>query len=366
VQSAREEWVLGGAIPPRCLAGEKAPLNFAGFPAQRLRGMPADDMLSRGVGMSLAFGCMAAYLWGALAARSASQTFWNYMETNELQARVAQVDGFQGPVQAVFTSDFSGADNLNWPTRHQRWWGLVQDDLIGTSVPIGHALNDDPSGILKVRMYLFIAVNVVYGLTAAQVAQTCYSSPSPLIFIELLTFGMTTFANGTLITSLYAMYWDDAHQLAYINHVPGWAYFWVNLVMVLRLAASVCVLFTLVFKSAICLVPTTLLTLASFFILIYTLSTIALPLLGYTVVFCWSFVDRMVERGPGLRMGLAPFDVGPSMALDAPFQAIVYVGITSTLVSFIAMYLLRDQVVAVALETRRQHQLQSMQNSAMV
>ena len=85
-----------------------------------------------------------------------------------------------------------------------------------------------------------------------------------------------------------------------------------------------------------------------------------------TVVFCWSFVDRMVERGPGLRMGLAPFDVGPSMALDAPFQAIVYVGITSTLVSFIAMYLLRDEVVAVALETRRQHQLQNMQNSAMV
>ena len=328
------------------LGGREASLNFAGSPAQRLRGMPADDMLSRGVGMSLAFGCMAAYLWGALAARSASQTFWDYMETNELQARVAQVDGFQGPVQAVFTSDFSGADNLNWPTRHQRWWGLVQDDLIGTSVPIGHALNDDPSGILKVRMYLFIAVNVVYGLTAAQVAQTCYSSPSPLIFIELLTFGMTTFANGTLITSLYAMYWDDAHQLACacstsdftqpryarwqrqlcgqpatsmpprlppprlpppacaaacyprcvspaheearwprpvcadINHVPGWAYFWVNLVMVLRLAASVCVLFTLVFKSAICLVPTTLLTLASFFVLLYTVFTLALPLLG--------------------------------------------------------------------------------------
>ena len=106
--------------------------------------------------------CAAVFVNGACAANEAAHVFWTYVESNDLQVRVAKVDGFKGPVNAIFSAGFD-ASTLEPPTKQQRYWGLVQDSLIDTTVDVGKEHSSDPSGILRGRDYLFITANAFFG-----------------------------------------------------------------------------------------------------------------------------------------------------------------------------------------------------------
>lgn len=290
----------------------------------------------KSVSLVLGVFCIGLYVNGAIAATNAANEFWSYLKGNEdLVARVTRVDGFDGPVNAIFKYDATSLSGtsldlvLPTPTKHQRWWGLVQDDLIDTSVPIGKSNADDSSGILRARWWIFVMTNFGVGMNLLTlVIKTCTGSAAD---VTVQTFGIAlqTFFAGILMTSLYGIYWDPNLNIAYINYVPGWAYFWTYLVVFLNFCLVGCGLSTmLALNSCKACVPifglaSMFLTLILVIITFYILFTISFPIFGYTLFFCWTFVDKVHSQIVEMK---APFNLEPSLALQEPFDLIAYGG----------------------------------------
>ena len=252
------------------------------------------------IALAITVFCAGVFVNGARAANEAAHVFWTYLESNDLQVRVAKVDGFEGPVNAIFSAGFD-ASTLEPPTKQQRWWGLVQDSLIDTTVDVGKERISDPSGILRGRFYLFITANAFFGLgVVAMLLQIMLASPSN-IAQSALTLSVQTFLNGVLITSIYGFYWDSTLQIAYIQYVPGWAYFWTFLYFALDIIRAFFGICGFILAKATgdfqCFIlcargPILVVTISMVLLSIYTLFTVAIPLMGYTWSFCWVSLQR--------------------------------------------------------------------------
>ena len=270
--------------------------------------LPADQSSTRAdmkemeqvIALVITVFCAALFVNGACAANEAAHVFWTYVESNDLQVRVAKVDGFEGPVNAIFSAGFD-ASTLEPPTKQQRYWGLVQDSLIDTTVDVGKEHSSDPSGILRGRDYLFIMASAVFGLgVVAMLSNIMFASPSK-IAQSALNLSVQTFLNGVLITSIYGFYWDSTLQIAYIQYVPGWAYFWTFLCFALEILLAFCGISGMILAkatgSAKCFLlcfrgPVLVVAIGFFLVSFYTLFTVAIPLVGYTWSFCWVSLQR--------------------------------------------------------------------------
>mmetsp|Transcript_4225 Transcript_4225/g.7054 ORF Transcript_4225/g.7054 Transcript_4225/m.7054 type:complete len:342 (+) Transcript_4225:114-1139(+) len=287
--------------------------------------------------------CIAAYVFAALAAQATSATFWQYLATNTLHTRVAKAEGFGGPINALLTDDFLVAKwrSLPDPTETQRWWGLVQEEFFDVSVEVGRDIGEDASGIRKTRTFMFVCSNIVFGVTSANALIGITFGPAFTVLTQLLSLSIATFINGAVIVSLFGMSWDEQLRIAYINYVPGWAYFWVNLVLILQVLLNLTWLLALYQPYArTCTMPIAILIGV---VGLYILFTVAIPITGYAFSFCWSFIDRVAS--PTVSVS-APFDLNVGVALSAPFKAILYVGLSSSVLSVVPFFTHMNELLA--------------------
>jgi len=289
---------------------------------------PLDDAQEKTLSAVLAVACLGAYGYAAWTASLASYPFWDYIKTGSLSAHVANVEGFKGAVNVLLVDGTAGAQ-LSLPTSNQRWWGLVQDSLLGVSVPIGESMDQDESGIWMSHKLLFSLTNIMVTVGAIQLFMSLKSSPGFMALSAVNKFSLNIFLNGPLISSLYAMYYDQQAGLIYINYVPGWAFFWLNsallflaVMTIAGLSIRACGQWAA--KPCGCL---TMLSLISMGIAgIYSLFTVVIPVFfGYLPTFCWQFVDMAADQGLYAVTGAGHVELSATTNLASAFSLCVYV-----------------------------------------
>ena len=270
--------------------------------------LPADQSSTRAdmkemeqvIALVITVFCAALFVNGACAANEAAHVFWTYVESNDLQVRVAKVDGFEGPVNAIFSAGFD-ASTLEPPTKQQRWWGPRSGFVDRHHRRRWQGAQQRPLGHPPWTRLSLHHGQCVLGLgVVAMLSNIMFASPSK-IAQSALNLSVQTFLNGVLITSIYGFYWDSTLQIAYIQYVPGWAYFWTFLCFALEILLAFCGISGMILAkatgSAKCFLlcfrgPVLVVAIGFFLVSFYTLFTVAIPLVGYTWSFCWVSLQR--------------------------------------------------------------------------
>ncbi|KOO22338.1 hypothetical protein Ctob_000733 [Chrysochromulina tobinii] len=312
-QRAKEHWTE--ALNPSELPWPTALSGAAGLMLP-LRPWP----VARWMTVVLALALMGAYVWGCVAVFLASDDFEEYLRKHKFDLKVTQVEGFAGPVTALIIHGqrcglkFTPClQVLPDPTAHQRWWGLVPENVVGQVTSGVDVLRQTRKGLFYLTL--------IMGLSA--VAQPLISAcrNKPQMVGELSNAGIHAMAGMALMASLYGMFWDREHNLVIINYVPGAGYAWFIIWMLI-----VCLLLVTAFlkRSWTALLGFVTATL-------YWLFWLMIPLLGYTWFFAWKFVDTAYSYAildQHHRLEHMPFSADAAARLGPPFALCAYLGFT--------------------------------------
>ena len=275
---------------------------------------------ARVVTVILALGLMIGYAWGCTAVILAATDFEEYLGKQQYDIKVAQVEGFDGPVTALITHGqrcgirFAPCVRvLADPTPHQRWWGLVPDEDVGKVV-------EGVEGLQRSRQWLFYLTLFTGASAVTQPLLSAWRN-RPQMLGELSSAGIHAMAGMALMASLYGMFWDREHNLVIVNYVPAAGYIWFIVWMLL-----VCV-----FLVAAVVKKTAAMAIAFALSAAYWVIWLMVPLVGYTWFFAWKYVDTIAQQQDAIDHGdlrHMPFSNDTAARLGPPFAVCAYLGFT--------------------------------------
>ena len=117
--------------------------------------LPADQSSTRAdmkemeqvIALVITVFCAALFVNGACAANEAAHVFWTYVESNDLQVRVAKVDGFKGQIKELKNRQYPKINPRNFypAVNFFKYWRQGNDTA--TSLSPRHPLVDGLLGI---------------------------------------------------------------------------------------------------------------------------------------------------------------------------------------------------------------------------
>eukprot|EP00966_Prymnesium_polylepis_P334500 7389879-Prymnesium_polylepis.2 len=279
---------INSAVPAEKAAANEAKQAWVPsirLPSTRVANALPANRAARIIAGILGTALVVCWIWILIAADKASWDFEHYATSGSFDVVVAKIDGFQGPVTVLVPQgrvcEFHShtqilcVDALAPPDRHQQWWGLIPSDQVGS-------VQQGTGAIRRVRtivMYL-----TVFTATSAILKPlgSVYRN-SPRCLTHLSSAGINAMIGSAMICGLYSLYWDASLGLVLVNYVPGWAYFWFGLWLII---VVLLVSFGFLHRN----LPVILLAVIS---TAYWLFWLNIPLIGYSWFFVWHFVDQV-------------------------------------------------------------------------